>query len=109
PMILVDGVVGSLDGLPMTDIESISVLKDAASASIYGARAANGVILVTTKQGKTGKPVLSYNMSVRSQAPTGKPNQIWNSRQYMELFNKAVARNAISASEFPQSIIDKYS
>ncbi len=109
PLILVDGVVGSLDGLPMTDIESISVLKDAASASIYGARAANGVILVTTKQGKTGKPVLSYNMSVRSQAPTGKPNQIWNSRQYMELFNKAVARNAISASEFPQSIIDKYS
>ncbi|WP_215241255.1 TonB-dependent receptor [Dyadobacter helix] len=109
PLILVDGVVGSLDGLPVTDIESISVLKDAASASIYGARAANGVILVTTKQGKTGKPVLSYNMSLRSQSPTGVPNQIWNSRQYMELFNKAVSRNAVSAVPFPQAIIDKYS
>ncbi|MFD1143661.1 SusC/RagA family TonB-linked outer membrane protein [Larkinella insperata] len=108
PLILVDGVVGSLDGLPMTDIESISVLKDAASASIYGARAANGVILVTTKQGKTGKPRVSYNMSVRSQSPTGVPNQIWNSAQYMELFNRAVARNAVSAVPFPQALIDKY-
>lgn len=109
PLVLVDGVVGSLDNLPMADIESISVLKDAASASIYGARAANGVILITTKQGKTGKPVLSYQMSVGSQSPTGVPNQIWNSKQYMELFNKAVERNAISAVPFPQALIDKYS
>jgi TonB-linked SusC/RagA family outer membrane protein len=108
PLVLVDGVVGSLDGLPSTDIESISVLKDAASASIYGARAANGVILVTTKKGKSGKPTLSYNMSVGSQSPTGVPNQIWNSVQYMELFNKAVARNAVSAVPFPQTIVDKY-
>ncbi len=108
PLILIDGVVGSLDRLPATDIESISVLKDAASASIYGARAANGVILVTTKQGKTGKPTMTYNMSVGSQTATGVPNQIWNSGQYMDLFNRAVARNAISASAFPQSIIDKY-
>ncbi len=109
PLVLVDGVVGSLENLPMTDIESISVLKDAASASIYGARAANGVILITTKQGKTGKPTLSYNMSIGSQSATGVPNQIWNSAQYMELFNKAVARNAISAVPFPQTVIDKYS
>jgi len=108
PLVLVDGVVGSLDVLPMSDIESISVLKDAASASIYGARAANGVILVTTKQGKKGKPALTYNMSLRTQSPTGVPNQIWNSGQYMELFNKAVARNAVSAVPFPQSLIDKY-
>lgn len=108
PLILVDGVVGSLDGLPVTDIESISVLKDAASSSIYGARAANGVILVTTKQGKKGKPTVSYNMTLRSETPTGKPKQIWNSAQYMELFNKAVARNAISAIPFDPSLIAKY-
>ncbi|SDE84748.1 TonB-linked outer membrane protein, SusC/RagA family [Dyadobacter soli] len=108
PLVLVDGVVGSLDVLPMSDIESISVLKDAASASIYGARAANGVILVTTKQGKKGKPALTYNMSLRTQSPTGVPNQIWNSGQYMELFNRAVARNAVSAVPFPQALIDKY-
>ena len=53
PMVLVDGVQGSLSNLNSEDIESISVLKDAASAAIYGSRAANGVILVTTKQGKT--------------------------------------------------------
>jgi TonB-linked SusC/RagA family outer membrane protein len=108
PLVLVDGVVGSLENLPASDIESISVLKDAASASIYGARAANGVILVTTKQGKTGKPTLSYNMNVGTQSATGIPDQIWNSAQYMELFNKAVARNAISAQPFQQSLIDKY-
>jgi len=108
PLVLVDGVVGALDNLPITDIESISVLKDAASASIYGARAANGVILVTTKKGKIGKPVLSYNTSVRSQSATGVPKQIWNSAQYMELFNKAVGRNAISAVPFPQTLIDRY-
>ncbi len=108
PLVLIDGVVGSLDGIPATDIESISVLKDAASASIYGARAANGVILVTTKQGKTGKPTLSYNMTIGSQEATGVPKQIWNSSDYMELFNKAVERNAISAVPFQESFIDKY-
>lgn len=108
PLILVNGVVGSLDGLPASDIESISVLKDAASASIYGARAANGVILVTTRQGQKGKPVLTYNAVVGAQSPTGVPNQIWNSVQYMELFNKAVARKALVATPYSQSIIDKY-
>ena len=61
PLYVIDGVVGSLDGINPADIESIDVLKDAASAAIYGARAANGVILVTTKQGKAGKIELSYN------------------------------------------------
>lgn len=62
PLIVVDGVAnGSLDNLNPSDIESIDVLKDAASAAIYGARAANGVILVTTKQGREGQSTISYD------------------------------------------------
>jgi TonB-linked SusC/RagA family outer membrane protein len=109
PLVLVDGVVGTLSNLPITDIESISVLKDAASASIYGSRAANGVILVTTKQGKTGKPTLSYNMMIGGQSATDTPDQIWNSAQFMTLFNKAVERGAMPATPYPQHIIDLYS
>jgi TonB-linked SusC/RagA family outer membrane protein len=60
PLVLIDGVFGNMDLLNPSDIESISVLKDA-SASIYGARAANGVILITTKSGKKGPPVISYS------------------------------------------------
>ncbi len=72
PLILVDGVPGSLDLLNPNDIESISVLKDAASSAIYGSRAANGVILVTTKKGKLNKtPRITYNgMAARSSLPS---------------------------------------
>lgn len=63
PLVLIDGVAGNLDLLNPADIESISVLKDA-SASIYGARAANGAILVTTKKGKKGAPKFTYSTNV---------------------------------------------
>lgn len=62
PLYIVDGVtVGNIDYLSPADIESIDILKDAASSAIYGSRAANGVILVTTKKGKKGKPVITYD------------------------------------------------
>lgn len=71
PLYVVDGVIinGGIDYLNQGDIESIEVLKDAASASIYGARAANGVILVTTKKGKEGKTQVNYNMYYGWQNP----------------------------------------
>ena len=65
PLILIDGVEGNINAINPADIESISVLKDAASSSIYGARAAFGVILVTTKSGKSGKPSISYQANIR--------------------------------------------
>lgn len=70
-LIVVDGVVGrdGLARLDPQDIESVSVLKDA-SASVYGARAANGVILVTTKRGKTGKPLITFSTNTSVSAPT---------------------------------------
>ena len=65
PLYVIDGVAGgSLDDINPADIETIDVLKDAASAAIYGARAANGVILVTTKQGKAGKLEITYNGAI---------------------------------------------
>ena len=63
PLVLIDGVEGDMNTLNPNDIENISVLKDASSSSIYGARAANGVVMITTKSGKSGKPQISYNGS----------------------------------------------
>jgi TonB-linked SusC/RagA family outer membrane protein len=74
-LIVVDGIpgqVGGLDRLDPNDIESISILKDA-SAAVYGSRAANGVILVTTKRGTTGKPVISYSFNQGFSSPTRLP------------------------------------
>lgn len=93
PLILINGVPGSLSTLDPNIIESVSVLKDAASASIYGSRAANGVVLVTTKKGSlssTGKnfsAVYSGNFSIYT--PTKMLNTITNSAEYMTLFNQA--------------------
>lgn len=75
-LIVVDGIpgqVGGLERLDPNDIESISILKDA-SAAVYGSRAANGVILVTTKRGTTGKPVISYSFNQGFSSPTRLPN-----------------------------------
>lgn len=83
PLYVIDGVAGGdLNSLNPSDIESIDVLKDAASAAIYGARAANGVILVTTKQGKTGKIQVSYDGYVGWQYMAKKPD-VLNAQEYM--------------------------
>jgi len=90
PLILIDGVEGDLSKLNPNLIESVSVLKDAASASIYGSRAANGVILVTTKNGKEGRLNVDYSYSYSMQNPTVLQDRILNSVEYMELTNQAV-------------------
>ena len=72
-LILIDGMEGDLTTITPQDIESISVLKDAAASSIYGSRAPFGVILVTTKSGKTGRAQVNYNMNVRFQTPLNMP------------------------------------
>ncbi len=89
-LILVDGIpTSSLDNIDPNDVENISVLKDASSAAIYGARAANGVILVTTKTGKTnGKLKINYNGYIGSQKPTAYPEQV-ASWEFAGLLNEA--------------------
>jgi TonB-dependent SusC/RagA subfamily outer membrane receptor len=97
PLILIDGVSGGdLNLLNPNDVESVSVLKDAASAAIYGARAANGVILITTKQGKRKeKATLTYSGYVGMQTPTALPELV-TGRQYMELSNEAMSAAGFS-------------
>ncbi|SFG33536.1 SusC/RagA family TonB-linked outer membrane protein [Pontibacter chinhatensis] len=90
PLYVVDGVVvnGGIDYLNQADIESIEVLKDAASAAIYGARAATGVILVTTKRGKSGAINVNYNGYLGTQAPARKLDLL-NATEYATLRNEA--------------------
>ncbi|MGK6353349.1 SusC/RagA family TonB-linked outer membrane protein [Parapedobacter sp. DT-150] len=90
PLILIDGIEGSLDMLNPNVIEEISVLKDASSAAIYGSRAANGVILVTTKKGKEGRMSVEYNYSFSTQNPSVKTERITDPLEYMQLVNKAI-------------------
>ncbi|WP_259323196.1 carboxypeptidase-like regulatory domain-containing protein [Parabacteroides gordonii] len=87
-LVLIDGIPGSLNDINAEDVESISVLKDASTAAIYGARAANGVILVTTKTGKEGKMTVSYNGYVGFNQPTELPEFV-DTWRYAELLNEA--------------------
>lgn len=107
PLVLIDGIVGSMSTLAPDDIESISVLKDAASASIYGSRAANGVILVTTKKGVQGKAQISYSFNYGWQKATRLTDQIWDSATYMDLFNQMADRMG-GRTKYPQDLINKY-
>ncbi|NLB25922.1 MAG: TonB-dependent receptor, partial [Bacteroidales bacterium] len=93
PLVLVDGIEYSLRDINPNDIESISVLKDAASASIYGNRAANGVIIITTRKGKKGNLKVEYNGYFGWQQATYLPDMVTNSVDYM------MARNLASENE----------
>jgi TonB-linked SusC/RagA family outer membrane protein len=94
PLVIVDGVPGSLSLIDPNDIASISVLKDASAASLYGARAANGVILVTTKTGKVGKITVSYSGYVGWQQPTELFKEA-NAYNYANSFNEATMYDLI--------------
>ena len=115
PLLIIDGINAGtadngLNGLNPNDIESIDVLKDAASAAIYGARAANGVILVTTKQGKAGKVQLQYDGYVGWSNAYKVPGMV-NAKQYMQIINETNFNTYGTATNWstlvPQSILDK--
>ena len=101
PLILVDGIPDSIDGIDPNDIESISVLKDAAASAIYGSRATNGVILITTKRGKPGRISTSYNTYMGVQS-IDENLKFSNSLGYMEAFNSA------QPGAYSQETIDLY-
>ncbi len=97
-LVLIDGVQGSLNDVNPNDIESVSVLKDASSAAIYGARSANGVILITTKNGKSEEFKVKYSGFLGVQSPTELPDFV-NSWEYAEMFNIASGSNTYSAED----------
>jgi len=105
PLILIDGFPGSMNDINPLDIESVSVLKDASSASIYGNRAANGVILITTKRGLNQKVKISYSGYVGFESPTRLPD-VLNSYDYAVLHNE-FTRNAGMLPSYTDEMLAK--
>jgi len=111
PLILIDDVPAySLNDVNPSDIESVSVLKDAASAAIYGSRAANGVILVTTKKGKAGKLKVEYDGNYGLAQATKLFSIVTNSVQYMEMYNQARINSGLpdTSQMYSQADINAY-
>ena len=104
PLVLVDGIPMSMDNLDPTTIESVTVLKDAAAAAIYGARAANGVIVIKTKRGKAGKVNVTYNGYFGIQKATYLPEFV-DAATYMEMANAAL-KNIGGDPLYDQTTID---
>ena len=104
PLVIVDGVPMDMSNVMPTDVENITILKDAASASIYGSRAANGVILITTKQGEKSKVSITYTGNVGIQNPTRLPKMA-KSWEYAELYNQSMENEGKSSSLFPEDRI----
>lgn len=88
PLVLIDGMEGDMNALNPQDIENISVLKDASASSIYGSRAAGGVVLITTKSGKKGKATINYNNSFRFDSPLNMP-EMMDSYTWAKYMNEA--------------------
>lgn len=106
PLVLVDGIEYSMDELNPQDIATVTVLKDA-SAAIYGSRAANGVILITTKKG-TNRSQVTYDNYFGLQKPTTLPDAIWDPVTYMNLKNQAVLNSGKSSPEYSEEEIQEY-
>ena len=108
PLIIVDGVpVSNIDNVNPNDVESLSVLKDAASAAIYGSRGAAGVILVTTKRAKEGQSSLEYNYQNGEQKATALPQYV-GAQDYMRLFNEQAVNDGATTGPYAQAYINSY-
>lgn len=108
PLIVIDGMTGiALSDINPQDIESISVLKDAASSAIYGSRAANGVILVTTRQGAERAPRITYSGNVSFETVAKRLNLVTDYADFMEIQNAGLIANG-QAPRFSQGKIDEW-
>lgn len=106
PLVIIDDIVGGdLNMINPNDIESIDILKDAASAAVYGSRAANGVILVKTKGGKVGKPVISYNGYFGVQN-VSKYIDMVNAQDYMKLVSESYTNKGHKAPDWSKKLRD---
>ncbi|GAA4801759.1 TonB-dependent receptor [Olivibacter ginsenosidimutans] len=106
PLVLVDGVERSLNDIDPEEIESFSVLKDAAASAVYGVRGANGVIMITTKRGKMGSPVVSARIERSNTSPAKLPEYV-GSVKYIEIMNE-VYRDAGRAPMISDDVLQKY-
>lgn len=106
PLVIVDGIESSYSNIDPNDVESVSVLKDASASAIYGVRAANGVLLITTKRGKIGKPKLNYSNLFGVQDATRLPSYA-NSADYAFLYNEALTNDG-GTPLYTNEDIEKY-
>lgn len=106
PLVLVDGVPRSLNDIEADEIESFTVLKDAAATAVYGAQGANGVVLITSKRGRIQRAQISYRGEVSHLTPTRRP-QYANSYDYLSLYNEAL-RNEGRQPEFSDEVLELY-
>ena len=111
PLVLIDGIPGSIDRVNPNDVESISVLKDAASASIYGSRAAAGVVLITTKRGKSNQLSIDYTFEYGIETPTAVPKQV-DAATTMRMRNERIWNGVDNTGSeyplYPKELIDNY-
>ena len=108
PLVVVDGMIGvALSDVNPQDIANISILKDAASAAIYGSRAANGVILITTKKGRRNSSRITYNGNISFETVANRLNLVTNYADFMEIQNAALVANG-QAPRFSQGKIDEW-
>lgn len=114
-LVLIDGVEGDPSMLNPNDVASVTVLKDAASAAIYGARGAFGVVLITTKSAKKGKTSVTYSSDYSFKSPTAIPDQVTNGYQWAKMFSEAwsatynytqIAQNVNKTQKFSQAYLD---
>lgn len=105
PLVLIDGMEANLNAINPNDIASVTVLKDAAAASIYGSRAAFGVILITTKTGKPGKPRVNYSNNLRLTSPLGLPSMM-DSYTFALYWNEAAA-NDNSTAKYSPAVLER--
>ncbi len=107
PLVIIDGVEAPINSVNPQDVESISVLKDASSSAIYGSRAANGVILITTKQGQKGTLKLEYNGYVSFESIRKTLTPVSDYADYMEYMNEGYSNSSL-ATLFSQEMIDAW-
>ncbi len=107
PLVLVDGVERNFNEIDANEIETINILKDASATAVFGVRGANGVILVTTKIGKEGKPNVSYTSNFALQNPTRLPTSV-ESAEYAMLYNEAWKNDGNTDKIFSDTDIELY-
>jgi TonB-linked SusC/RagA family outer membrane protein len=96
PLVIIDGTQGNMHDLNMNDIESIQVLKDAGAAAIYGVRGSNGVVIITTKRGRSGKPRISYDGYVGTQRPLKDGFNIANTQETANAIHQSYINNGLT-------------
>lgn len=107
PLILVDGVERSFDGIDANEVDNVTILKDASSTAVYGVRGANGVVLITTKRGTNTKPRVSVTAQSGIQSPTRLPEYL-NSFETLTLYKEGLINDGLNASVYTDEYLNKF-